>query len=146
MAGKFAKETPSPIPFTYKKCEYEDIEKWCVENNQLEWLEKTMAKKSEHKIYPKKLNEYGKPIKYKGEDGKMHFVKDLDATPTVKAQPISFTKVKSLFFDKFFPDLKHDPKAKSNKAAAKESMHDRAARLAAEARAKAEAEAENTQE
>ena len=136
--GKFEKNPSPALPFTYKNCGYDDIEKWCIENNQLEWLAATMAKKSEHKTYPKKKDEYGKPIKYRGEDGKMHFVKDLEATPTVKSQPISFTKVKSLFFDKFFPDLKHDPTAKTNLLPEKESMHERALRLAKEAREKAQ--------
>jgi hypothetical protein len=134
MAGKFeSKETPT-FPKSYKDTKYPDIEKWCLENGQIAWLAETMDKKTEHMIYPKKLDEYGRPLKYKGEDGKMHFVKDLEALPTCKAQPISFTKVKSLFFDEFFPNQKKDPNAKTNLRDKKESMHKRAMRLAKEAR------------
>lgn len=132
-----------PFPKTYKDCKYPDIETWCLENGQVEWLIDTMARKSDHKVYPKKLDQYGKPIKYKGEDGKMHFVKDLEALPTTKSQPISFTKVKSLFFNEFFPEQKKDPNAKTNKLPKKSSMHQRAAKLAARIeKAKAEKEAQ----
>lgn len=133
----------TPFTKSYKDCKYPDIEKWCLKNGQVEWLIETMSRKTEHKVYPKKLDQYGKPIKYKGEDGKMHFVKDLEALPTTKAQPISFTKVKSMFFDEFFPDQKKDPNAKTNKTLKKETMHDRAARIALayeEAKAKKEAQ------
>jgi hypothetical protein len=142
--GKYSKDTPR-FPVSYKDTKYADIEKWCLENGQIEWLAATMDKKSEHKVYPKKLDEFGRPIKYRGEDGKMHYVFDKEAIPTVKNQPISFNKVKSLFFDKFFPGQKKDPNCKTNLKEEKESMHHRAMRLAKEAREKA-AEQEETQQ
>lgn len=125
-----AEKKYTPFPKSYKDCKYPDIEKWCIANNEVEWLIDTMAKKSEHKVYPKKVNEFGKPIKYKGEDGKTHYVKDMDALPTTSSKPISFTKVKSLFFDEFFPAQKKDPNAKTNKTPKKASMHERAIALA----------------
>ena len=139
--GKFEKnkeQDPNVFPVSYKKCVYTDIEKWCIENNQIDWLAETMSKTSEHKIYPNKLDEHGKPIKYQSADGKWHFVKDKAAIPSVKNQPISFAKVKSLFFDKFFPDQKKDPNCKTNLRPKPEPMHIRAMKLA---KAKAEAEA-----
>lgn len=144
MAGKFEKNTPadpSVFPKSYKATKYPDIEKWCLENGQIAWLAETMDKKTEHKVYPKKLDPTtGKPIKYKGEDGKMHYVKDTEALPTCKSQPISFTKVKSMFFDEFFPEQKKDPNAKTNLKEEKETMHHRAMRLAKEAREAAQAQ------
>lgn len=140
--GKYSKESPT-FPKPYKETKYPDIEKWCIENGKLDWLAATMAKKSEHKTYPNKLDEFGNPIKYQDKKGKWHYVKDKDAIPTVKNQPISFTKVKSLFFDEFFPGQKKDPNAKTNLIEKKEPMHVRALRLAKEAREKAEAQEDN---
>ena len=133
--GKFEKKLTA-FPKSYKDCKYPDIEKWCIDNDQIDWLTATMLKTSEHKTYPNKLDEYGNPIKYQDKGGKWHYVKDKTAIPTVKNQPISFTKVKSLFFNEFFPDQKKDPNAKTNLKPKTDSMHVRALKLA---KAKAEA-------
>ena len=107
----------------YKKMDIEDIISWCTENDQIEWLKKTAAKKVENKIYPKKkeiaLDANGKPKLTKKGKVKFTYVADKSQEPIIKKEPISFIELKYEFAKKFMPEIL--PKKKEEK----QTMYDR---------------------
>lgn len=90
----------------YKNCSIDDIIEYCQDNNQVAWLKKEAAKKTEYKVYPK----------VKGEDGKVRA--DKSQPYTIEKRPVSFIQIKIAFYEKFFPEM--IPEAKS-----KQTMYDR---------------------
>ena len=82
----------------FKKIVFTDIEKYCEENNQNEWLYNALATKVEKKVYPT------------GADGKP----DKTATPTIELHEITFVELKRLFCEKFMPELVPEKKTKKN--------------------------------
>jgi hypothetical protein len=72
----------------YKEWKIEDIIKWCVENNQVEWLKATAAKKVEYKIYPRTK-----------VDGKS--IADKTQEPKIETRPISFIQLKAEWMEAF---------------------------------------------
>ena len=83
----------------YKDWEMPDIIEWCKENNQVEWLKKTVATKVKKPIYPK--------IEHTTKTGKKTMVYDKKAKPIgYQEVRISFVEIKSAFIDKFFPEQK----------------------------------------
>lgn len=99
----------------FKTMSIEDIIAWCKDNNQVEWLKKIAAKKTECKVYPRK--------KVVNEKGKKVSVADKSQKPTIEKRPISFVEIKYEFAKKFMPEIM--PKAKEKKA----SMYDMIASL-----------------
>ena len=94
----------------FKTMGIEDVIEWCKANNQIEWLKKTAAKKTECKVYPRK--------KVVNADGKLVSVADKSKEPKIESRPISFVEIKYEFAKKFMPEIL--PKAKEMKA----SMYD----------------------
>ena len=107
---------------SYKDMAIEDIIAWCKENNEVEWLKETVAKKVPCKVHPRvkvaKLDANGNPVLNKKGKPMMKSVSNKDAKPVVEMRPISFIQIKIAFVEKFMPSLK--PVKKPKKA----SMYD----------------------
>ncbi len=84
----------------YLTMSIEDIIEWCQENNQVEWLKKTAAKEVWYEVYPRVKNADGKSVA------------DKTQKPTRKKRKISFVQIKSLFVEKFMPEIKPTKKEK----------------------------------
>lgn len=91
----------------YKDWELPDIINWCQENNQVEWLKATAAKKVERKVYPR--------IESISKSGKKSWKQDKTQTPTIELRPISYVELKAVFISTF---IDKEPKTK------KPSMYD----------------------
>lgn len=76
------------------KLDLDDIIAWCQENDKVDWLKKTAAKKVDYKVYPK----------VKDANGKL--VADKSQAPKIEKRPISFIQLKAEFVDKWMPELK----------------------------------------
>ena len=94
----------------FKTCTIDDIIDWCQENNQVDWLKKEAAKIVDYKVYPK--------VSYIDENGEKKTKADKTQQPQIEKRPISFIQLKIAFYEKFFPDMKPQSKAK-------ETMFDR---------------------
>lgn len=83
----------------YQDWKLEDIIKWCQENNQVEWLKATAAKKVESKTYPR--------IESVSKTGRKSWKLDKTAAPVITERPISFVELKKEFISTFIePDKK----------------------------------------
>lgn len=107
-----AKET-----LNYKSMKIDDIINWCVDNNEVEWLQNATATKMPCKVYPRKkvpaLDPVtGEPVLTKKGRVKMVSVADHEQTPTIEYRPIGFIQLKDKFVDKFMPEIKPVAKAK----------------------------------
>lgn len=104
----------------YEDITLEYIEKWCVENNQIDWLieisgTKTIQKRHTGRIQKRDVN--GNAVLNK--NGKPVWIVDKNS-PTIEVEiAITFIEIKKAFCEKFMPELA--PKAKENKL----SLHER---------------------
>lgn len=97
--------------FDWKILSIEEIEHWCVQNNEVEWLKAECAKTTIQTRYPR--------IKV-WDESKGKYVSKADKTqkPIKTETPITFVEVKRDFMAKFFPDAIVGDKKKA-------SFHDR---------------------
>ena len=82
----------------YKTMTIEDIIKYCVDNDQVEWLKTAAAKEIEIKVYPKKT--------YIDKNGKERTKGDKTQEPIgTKKTKISFVELKNAFCEEFMPEI-----------------------------------------
>ena len=83
--------------FDWKALTIEEIEHWCVKNNQIEWLKAECAKTTTAERYPR--------IKVWDEKKQKYVSKaDRSQKPTYEEVPITFVEVKKHFMETFFPN------------------------------------------
>ena len=104
--GKTFKQWSEEVGF--KNWKIEDMVNWCATNNQLDWLEATLALTIEHKTYPK--------VPFVNKNGKTVQKDDTTKEPVVSIDPISFPEVRGKFKEKFFATEKKEKKTFREKA------------------------------
>lgn len=97
---------------------FEDICKWCKENNEGAWLKRMLTEEIERPIYPtvKKVNSKGKEIEVIDKKAK----EAGESIGTVKDKR-SYIEIKRAFFEKFFPE--DIPVAKEKKSSAMSDIY-----------------------
>ena len=83
----------------YKKMNQEDILNWCIENNELEWLDAKLAEKTTAEYHTQRVKVWSE------EKQKEVWVADKTSPKVTKEIPISFIEVKNAFCEKFMPEL-----------------------------------------
>ena len=90
----------------YAKMSQDDILNWCIENNQLDWLEAKTNETIEAEYYTKRIAVWDE------EKQKNVYYADKTSPKVKKSIPITFLQIKNDFCEKFFPELLPEKKEK----------------------------------
>ncbi len=80
----------------FKNLKQADIEKWCLDNNQMDWLVSLVNTPVKVKVYPK--------VASVSKNGKKSWKADKTQPYTLEERDIPFVEIKAAFLRKFFPE------------------------------------------